>query len=119
MPALSTNAVASLAASTTAVAVFDLGPSWRQLRSIVVAGAGLVTSSGATCRATFSATGSTTDETPGMTPNATAGQLVFNNDVATMTFQLLINQRFLRVTFANGATPQVAASKIFVFGHDT
>ena len=115
----STNAMASLAASTTATAVFDLGPSWKTMRSVVVAGANLTTSAGATCKATFSADGSATDQTPGMTPNATAGQLIFNTDVATMTFQLLINQRYLRVAFANGATPQGATAKLFVYGHDT
>lgn len=115
---LSVSDLANLAGAGSTTLVFDLGEGWRNLRSVVVSGANLVTSAGGSCRATFSDDGTATRQVNGMTPNSVSGPLNYTGDLATMVYQILVAGRFLRVALTNGATGQGATAHLQVVGHD-
>lgn len=121
VPALSSGALASLAASGVATLVFDLAgqnPSdqtWRAMVSVLLGISSGVDSAGSSIKAYWSDDGTATDQVPAAPCyNVAGGGVNYTGGLSTAVMQLMVMKRYLRVIITNGATPQGATTKLHV-----
>jgi len=112
--------VASLATSTLATVIFDLGTSWRMQRSCVVTGVGLTDSTSGTVAVSFASNAAGNQRVSnGTSPNSVAGKVVYNTTLSAFAVQLMVNDRYLVLAFTNGSTAaQSASAALRVICHD-
>ena len=113
-------AVASLGISSNVTVVFDLGPLWRMIRSVVVAGVGLADSTAGTVSATYSAdSAGSVRSTPATAVNSTSGKVSYSAALSGFVMQLMVNDRYLRVAVNNGSSAaQPASASMRVIGYE-